>query len=135
MTKSLIVLISTALTMSGCATLKPSTVIGASIGATVGSLAGAAIGSPEHAVRGAFIGATSGAAIGGFTGYLIGKSSETKIDPKNMNVVNDKSGMPAITRPDVNCVEIPDKIEDNGRRFIKRHVSCTIDRGSVWTME
>jgi uncharacterized protein YcfJ len=123
---------------TSCASLKPSHIIGASIGATVGGLAGTVIGDfDEHPVRGALIGATAGAAMGGLAGVLYENSKQKKEKEESAHFESKTGdlGLPPVSKPEVHCVEVPDKIEDSGKKLVKKHAVCTINRGSVWMME
>ena len=122
------------LSISGCATFKPSTIIGASIGATVGSLAGTMIGGRRHPVTGAFVGAGAGLATGGLAGFLFGEATAPKqsVGPRVERLETD-SRIPPVSQAEVSCVEVPARID--GNKYYKRREVCTIEKGAVWMME
>ena len=120
--------------LSGCATFKPSTIIGASIGATAGSIAGTMIGSPKHSVNGAFIGASAGAAAGGLAGFIFGEVTSTNQTTTNkLPRIDADAETPSISRPEVSCIEVPSRID--GNKYYKKHEVCTIEKGAIWMME
>ena len=48
-------------------------------------------------------------------------------DPKN----HKEFEVPPLTRPKVNCTEVPDAIESN--KWIEKHRVCIIDSPSTWS--
>ena len=118
---------------TACATLKPSTILGFSIGATVGSLADTIIGSPQHSVRGAIIGASVGTIVGGTAGIIYDAATTKPVLNQKTGRVEVEGRMPSMSIPEVSCIEVPSRID--GNKFIKKHEVCTIEKGSVWMME
>lgn len=122
------------LALTGCASMKTNTFIGASIGATAGSIGGTAIGSPTHSISGSLIGAASGAAIGALIGYLTEPKKVQKDDVGSMTFDKNDPNSPPMLSPKVQRVWVPDRISDDGRHYEKGHYSYEIERGTVWTM-
>ena len=117
-----------------CATMKSNTFIGASLGATAGSMGGTAIGSPDHPMIGSIVGAASGAVIGALIGFLTEPKKEKQIDVSTPFFRKDDPNAPPMLSPKVQRVWVPDHISDDGRRYEKGHYSYEIERGTVWTM-
>ena len=98
-----------ALAMSGCSTLKESTLLGVGIGSVVGAGVGAAAGLPRgNENRGAMTGAAVGAALGGLMGFLDHKERSKKESHKNGTGHSASSGdAPFLTKPKVQRVWVP----------------------------
>lgn len=135
MTKSIVLILVSSLTLTSCATMKSNTFIGATIGATAGSIGGTAIGAPSHAIPGSLIGAASGAAIGALIGYLTEPKKEEKVEVTSAMIGKDDPDAPPMLSPKVQRVWVPDRITNDGRRYEKGHYSYEIERGTVWTMQ
>jgi len=135
MTKPIVLILASSLTLTGCATMKSNTFIGASLGATAGSIGGTAIGAPENAIPGSLIGAASGAAVGALIGWLTEPKKEQKVEVTSSMIGKDDPNVPPMLSPKVQRIWIPDRITDEGRRYEKGHYSYEIQRGTVWTMQ
>jgi len=134
MIKYMIHILSIAL-LSGCSTLKESTMFGIGIGSVVGAGVGAASGSPSgNEKRGAMTGAAAGAALGGLLGYLDFKERSKKEAMKIGALNADTSAeAPFLTKPKVQRVWVPEKIE--GDKYISGHWIYVIERQSVWSKD
>lgn len=121
--------------LSGCSTLKESTLLGIGVGSVVGAGVGAAAGSPRgNENRGAMTGAAVGAALGGLMGFLDFKERSKKEALKiGSGNGNGNTEAPFLTKPKVQRVWVPEKIE--GDKYISGHWIYVIDRPSVWSKD
>ncbi len=128
MPKSLIFLLLFSLLTQGCATATRSTLLGMSIGASLGGAIGNS--QSDNRDRSTMKGAAIGAIAGGLLGYL---SNKNKVDavPVKASLGGKEFEMPPITRPRVNCSQVPDAIE--GNKWIEKHRVCIIDSPSTWS--
>jgi hypothetical protein len=127
----------TTLTLCGCATVgrvvKSQPFLGASIGATAGSITGTALAPTDQAITGTLIGAASGAVLGALVGYLTDPTQAKKVEiPTNRESPKDPE-MPGISSPEVRRVWVPAHID--GSNYYQGHFMYVIERGSVWTMQ
>ena len=124
-----------ALAMSGCSTLKESTLLGVGVGSVIGAGVGAAAGSPRgNENRGAMTGAAVGAALGGLMGFLDHKERAKKEALKiGSGHGASNSEAPFLTKPKVQRVWVPEKIE--GDKYISGHWMYVIERPSVWSKD
>lgn len=120
------------LVLSGCATMRSNTFIGASVGASAGAVSGMLIGAPHHAGSGTLIGAASGLALGALIGYLTEPKATPSPEPARTYSVGTDPNDPAFTSPEVRRIWVPDKID--GNKYVKGHYMYVLERGSVWTM-
>jgi hypothetical protein len=56
-------------------------------------------------------------------------ASAKKTNPTSINTK--ESDIPAVTKPKVNCTQVPDTIE--GNKWIEKHRVCIIDSPSTWS--
>lgn len=124
-----------ALAISGCSTLKESTLLGVGIGSVVGAGVGAAAGSPRgNENRGAMTGAAVGAALGGLMGFLDHKERSKKEALKiGTGHGASNADAPFLTKPKVQRVWVPEKVE--GDKYISGHWMYVIERPSVWSKD
>jgi len=129
-----LILVSSFLTplISGCATMKESLLLGASVGATSGGAIGNAIGTHNHNTAGGTItGALTGAAIGAGLAYFMGKRFQDSNLAESPISKSGTSKVPTLSSPEVRRIWVPAKIE--GSKFIDGHFEFIIERQSVWT--
>ncbi len=121
--------------LASCATLKTTPAIGGSIGATVGALTGTMIGSQyKKPITGSLIGAGTGTLLGILTGSFF-TPEEKKVEPipTQKELTLNTENTPAILKPEVKLINIPDKIE--GNKYIKGHDVYILEKGNAWGME
>lgn len=121
--------------VTGCSTLKDSTLLGVGIGSVVGAGVGAAAGSPRRDDnRGAVAGAAVGAALGGLMGYLDYRERAKKEALRiGAEFGSSNSESPLLTKPKVLRVWVPEKVE--GDKYISGHWMYVIERPSVWSKD
>lgn len=134
MMKYIVYILSVAM-LSGCSTLKESTLLGIGVGSVVGAGVGAAAGSPRgNENRGAMTGAAVGAALGGLMGFLDFKERSKKEAMKiGSGTGAGNSDAPFLTKPKVQRVWVPEKVE--GDKYISGHWIYVIERPSVWSKD
>ena len=111
----------------GCASTTKSTLFGMTVGASVGGL----IGNSQGDERGKSTanGLAIGAAAGALFGHLAHK--DKKQTTPMTSLASKEFEMPPITRPRVNCSQVPDAID--GNKWIEKHRVCIIDSPSTWS--
>ena len=124
-----------ALAVSGCSTLKESTLLGVGVGSIVGAGVGTAAGSPRgNEKHGAMTGAAVGAALGGLMGFLEHKERAKKESLKiGSGHGASNADAPFLTKPKVQRVWVPEKVE--GDKYISGHWIYVIERPSVWSKD
>ncbi len=114
----------------GCATMKDSLLLGASIGATTGGVLGNTIGTSNgHTTGGTVTGALAGAALGSLIAYSVKKNEKPQPQPADLKSINIKA--PSLSSPEVRRIWVPAKIE--GNKYIDGHYEFIIEHQSVWT--
>lgn len=117
------------LSLSGCATMEKSVLLGAGTMGAIGTGVGAAAGNN---VGGALLGLGIGAVFGGFMGWAGHKDQEEKArQAKSGSKKADDTKVPSLTSPEVRRVWVPEKID--GGKFIEGHYMYVIERNSVWS--
>lgn len=125
-------LIVISMTLSGCATMKDSALLGAGIGATSGALLGSAVGSNNgNQSQSTLVGAAIGAGTGALLGYLAHIGKEKKKQVSTSSQPKSDSNEPSLTSPIVRRIFVPSRIE--GKKFIEGHYEFVIERESVWS--
>lgn len=62
---------------------------------------------------------------------LSGCASTKKTNPNATTSVSKESEIPLVTKPKVNCSQVPDTID--GNKWIEKHRVCIIDSPSTWS--
>ena len=126
-----IFLIIISITLSACASMQKSTILGAVIGSTVGGLLGNTAGNHDNRGQSTLIGASLGAGLGGLIGYSSYQEKEKKDQQAVLkdNPLNLKA--PSLTSPKVRRVWVPSKIE--GDKYIDGHYMYVIEKTSTWS--
>jgi hypothetical protein len=122
MKKSTIAVLCMALSLSGCATVGQSVLLGVGTGAAAGTGAGLIV---QKSPGSALIGAGIGAVVGGALGYLFHKKS----DPSGPTLKD--SEVPFIKKPEANCIRLKSRVE--GPLWFGPQLKCTIDKPAVWS--
>ena len=120
-----------ALAVSGCATTRDSIFLGAGLGVGAGGAVGYSA-SGKHPLGPTLIGVASGAALGALLGYVIHGSNRKTEPPVTQDTIN-KSNLPFLTKPEVKSMWVPDKIEEDGRRYTEGHRVYFIDKQSTFS--
>lgn len=115
---------------SSCATTQDSVLLGASLGAGTGG--GTQLVAGNRSAGSLLIGTAAGAAVGGLIGYLIRKANDKGERPVSAPPSN-KALAPFLTKPEVRSLWMPDKIEDDGRRYIEGHRVFFIEKQSTFS--
>lgn len=113
---------------TGCASAPRSTLLGMTIGASVGGLVGNSQG--DYRDQSTVTGLAVGAAAGALFGYLAHKGKKEPMPPIVAPSAKEFE-IPPITRPRVNCSQVPDSID--GNKWIEKHRVCIIDSPSTWS--
>lgn len=129
MNKQSLMALTAAITLSGCASIERSTLLGASIGAAAGTGIGLAA---EKSAGSALIGAGIGALFMGTMGYLAHKDKERKDAMMNRSSKDrNASKEPMLTKPEVRRIWVPEKIEDG--KYYEGHFMYIIEKPSAWS--
>ena len=131
--KYALIMIPILLLTNGCATIEQSTFLGAGVGIASGTGIGLAI---ERSPGSAIIGASIGAVLGSAAFYLLAKDHEkknalAKLAQKETTEKGDP--IPAITRPEIICHKVDGHIEESGTLWTGPHLRCEIKKQSVWS--
>jgi len=116
--------------LSGCATTRDSVLLGAGLGAGAGGAVGFA--ADQRSPVPTLIGTASGAITGGLIGFIIHKLNE-KPGPAAAADATEKTSTPFVTKPEVRSLWVPDKIEDDGRRYIEGHRVYLLEKQSTFS--
>ena len=132
-TTSTTLLLAASLSLSACATLQDSLLVGGIMGAAAGGTIGNQ--SSNHDPRSTAIGAITGAAIGSLFGYLGHKEKARKEAERQaqVNALQGKPQIPTVTTPQVRAIWVEDKIEND--QFISGHYIFVIDRPATFRKE
>jgi hypothetical protein len=116
--------------LTNCATVGQSMLLGAAVGGGAGSGVGLAA---SHGPKGTLLGAGIGTAVGAGIGLLIHTIQERKnASSKNTDLDKDKGPfIPSLSDPEVQRIEVPAKIE--GNKYIEKHFEWIIEKNSIWT--
>jgi uncharacterized membrane protein YebE (DUF533 family) len=112
--------------LNACATATQSTLLGAAVGGTVGATLGQA---QSQNSQGTITGAAIGVGVGGLLGFLSHKDKkkdETKVESKGS-----EDEFPALTKPKLRSMWVPDKVE--GNKYIKGHWIYIIEDPGSWS--
>ena len=118
------------LSFTGCATTRDSILLGAGLGAGTGGAIGFA--ADQRTAVPTVIGIASGAITGGLIGLLIHKVNERPEVAQSAGSP-DKGSVPFVTKPEVRSIWVPDKIEDDGRRYIEGHRVYLLEKQSTFS--
>ena len=117
------------LLLNGCATTTQSTLLGAA----VGGVAGGALGQAQSQnSEGTMAGAAIGVGVGALLGFLSGKSKK-KEEVKDTKLPSDEDTFPALTKPKLRSMWVPDKVE--GNKYIKGHWIYIIEDAGAWSKD
>ena len=129
-------LIGIVILMGGCASIERSTLLGAGIGAAVGTGFGLAV---HPNAPSALLGGGIGAAFGAGMGYVGGKDREEKEQKEKLKFsagLKEKSkgekekDIPFIKAPEAHCATIEEHID--GDTYYGPQLKCTITKGASW---
>lgn len=126
-----LILIMITLTLSSCASMEKSTILGAVIGATAGGLIGNSAGDGDRRGHSTSVGAAVGAGLGGLIGYAAYKDKQKKAQQETLKENPFASKAPSLTAPKVRRVWVPSRIE--GDRYIDGHYMYLIEKTSGWS--
>lgn len=127
--KSKVLFLIGAFLLNACATAPRSSTLGAAIGGAAGGLIGQ---SQSQNFQGTATGTAVGAGVGAIIGYLIHKDKETK-EPKTESSRSEAEEFPALTKPKLRAIWVPDKIE--GNKYIRGHYIYLIEDAGSWTKD
>ena len=123
------VLVTSLIAFTGCATLPRSALLGAAVGGTAGGVSGYYIS--EHSSKATLLSAITGAVVGGALGLLLHKSKPEPPVKTDSEVYSDS--VPNITRPIIHSYKVPAHVE--GNKYIEEHLVHIIDKGTTWSLE
>ncbi|MBK9294890.1 MAG: glycine zipper 2TM domain-containing protein [Oligoflexia bacterium] len=115
--------------LNSCATATQSTLLGAAVGGTAGGLLGQAQTANSE---GTLVGAAIGVGLGGLIGLLSHKEKKAEQN-KIESTSKDLDEFPALTRPKLRSIWVPDAIE--GNKYIKGHYIYVIENPGTWTKD
>ncbi|PIU00997.1 MAG: hypothetical protein COT74_00350 [Bdellovibrionales bacterium CG10_big_fil_rev_8_21_14_0_10_45_34] len=122
--------VSCLLFLNACATTTQS----ALLGAAVGGVAGGAIGQAQtQDSQGTLTGAAIGVGVGALMGFLSGKGKKKEDLKTEAKTLSDEDTYPALTKPKLRSVWVPDKVE--GNKYIKGHWIYVIEDAGSWSKD
>lgn len=116
--------------LNGCASTSKSVLLGSAIGGAVGGMIGQ---DQSHNSQGTAVGLAIGAGLGSLVGYLAHKDKQKAADKLEPKPQSDEYNFPALTRPKLKSVWVPDKIE--GNKYIKGHWIYVIEDAGSWSKD
>lgn len=125
------ILIILSLTLSACASMEKSTILGAVIGGTAGGLIGNSAGNDGKKDQSTLIGAAVGVGLGSLIGYSAYKDKQKKQQQETLKQNPFDSQAPSLTAPKVRRVWVPARIE--GDKYIDGHYMYVIEKTSGWS--
>ena len=135
MMKRIIVITTTILTVSGCATMRDSLILGAGSGIAGGAAVGAIAGS-KHPGGGALIGAAIGAAVGLAAGYFTSKGLESRDSEVRKDTLFslEKFGVSAVPSQNSSVPAISFPVVEEQKIETHRQGNKVIEGHRVWVM-
>lgn len=117
------------LLLNACATAPQSSALGAAIGGVAGGIIGQ---NHSQNSQGTAVGLAVGAGLGALMGYLAYKDKAAK-PPKDESLKKIEEQFPALTKPKLRAVWVPDKIE--GNKYIRGHYIYVIEDAGSWSKD
>lgn len=122
-------LLSLPLLLNACATAPKSVALGAAIGGVAGGFIGQ---NQSQNSQGTVVGLAVGAGLGALVGYLAYKDKVVK-QPQNDSLKEMEERFPALTKPKLRAIWVPDKIE--GNKYIRGHYIYVIEDAGSWSKD